>query len=182
MSELSYPAMVSVDGGNLLHGTLTITHEYERIVSSSPEPDRRWSYVDAAGHFHAYDQKWEDNLYNQAYPTLRPNSRHMGCNGLCPDPDSGCEGWDDVYYTCIACDEEIEPKTVPGPHSRSIHTSTTWELEVAAAVPSTGKVSVRIEQNERTWFGFAVVSWYEAGSTEGRSMFIGVTPLGKRKD
>lgn len=178
-SEVSYVVMVSVDGQDSVHGTLTITRKYERVRSSSPRPDPRWFFIDSSGHYHAYDIRHERE-HRSPYLTLDERKRFYPCNGIEHSPDE-CDGWSDTYYTCIVCGEEIKPGTIEGPHSINVYEGEDWELEVETPIPSSGRVSVHITSAAKEWFGFAVVSWLLTSSTGGRSILTGVTPLGVRQ-
>lgn len=176
-SEVSYSVMVSVDGGAPVHGTLTITRKYERIVASGPRPDPRWEFIDVSGHYHAYDM---GTARRTPYPTLDQAERQHTCNGLCNDP-YGCDGWTEDYYTCIVCGEGIKPGTVEGPHRTNVYEGEDWEIEVDAPISSSDQVSVHVTSTGTEWFGFAVVSWLLTSNTGGRSILTGTTPLGVRK-
>jgi len=80
-------------------GVLKMTREYETVYSSSPQPDSKWQFTDAAGHEHYRG--------DHSYPTLKTVvDRTYWCEG-CRDKHT------ETHLACKLCDESIEPSTVP---------------------------------------------------------------------
>lgn len=177
---------IRIDNGEPVTGTLTVEHNVEIVRSLGPKPDPKWSFVDAAGHFHAFDQNGE----RRPYPTLTRKSRHHDCDGFhtvdtIDNEDEECEGWDETYYVCRICDEEIEPGEIPGPHETQIAHPDQWRVETVGADLWNrlgGNVTVRATNGETVHFGVALVT--SCRSADDPSMcaatLLGNGPLGRR--
>lgn len=172
---------VHINEGPGWPGQLKIEVERIDISSSSPKPDERWSFVDASGHFHAYWSREE------RWPTLRTRIEPVPCDH--EDHDEDCEGANITHWHCLICDEEIEPRMIPGPHYGSMPGMTSWELRVSVPVDAVDalldqKVSVRMEQGGNEVWGVALVLRefsYESGRSTVDLRLIGMSPLGRRK-
>lgn len=152
-----------------------ISQTYESLA----EPDLAWTHIDAAGHFHGYDDEGK-------LPTLNATQREMPCDGGCSlGPD--CEGYSVTVRHCHICREEIEPaqivkynvtKRYPGMRH--------WSAELTMDRLPDGvlgeTVSVRISSGGHEWFGTAGVTSFEAVSWgQSKLHLIGVGALGRRK-
>lgn len=174
----SLVGVVSINGGEPVAAQLRITQERIDVSTNLPKPDPRWSFTDAAGHFHAYTEE-------ETTPTLIVRMVHMPCDGSCGGVCDD-EGYDATHYHCRICDEEIEPGTIPGPHYDTMPGLMSWEI--AAMVPLNGRagVSVRFEPTAGAfeYFGVALPGevTIQGGSDgiTGRTMLHGVTELGRR--
>lgn len=139
--------------------TLDVTTE---VIDVTPlmkvEPDPRWTYVDARGHFHAFDHEGE-------LPTLKvENIPHRSE----PDPDDEYDEpyeWNERIFKCRICDDVIEPRytesqstwkeTAPGRTSWEVEAR--WPDDVLLPTPSE-IVSIRIKTTDREWFGLGMVT------------------------
>ena len=67
-SRYSAGATCLINGHATYSFTLDVRNRSRVEWFNSAKPDERWSFTDAAGHFHAYDQTKD---VNDRYPTLR---------------------------------------------------------------------------------------------------------------
>jgi hypothetical protein len=168
-----------IDNGSPCRGELQIDHNVEVVTTMGPKPDPRWSFVDSHGHFHAFDQSNE----REPYPTLAAKTRHHGCDvHIAPEMDDDeCEGWDETYYVCRICAEEIEPGQIPGPHEHQVEHPVEWQVEIYAdrsmPYPGSGDRSVRVTMGDTEYFGIAIVM----SANDGSATLVGKGPLGQRK-
>ena len=134
-----------------LQGMLSVENDVSTAWTDLPEPDPRWTFVDAAGHFHARDAEGE-------LPTLVSKAEHVDCDGSCGGQCRG-EGFTSVRWHCPLCGEEVVPGTVPGPHELVVARRRSWSVFVEnAPVFGSGRVSVRFEYDGKpTMFGVARV-------------------------
>jgi hypothetical protein len=141
-------------------GELEIDRNPQVVWSDSPKADRSWTFVDQAGHFHAYDMDGE-------LPTLENEPEHVDCDGAC---GGHCEGYSVPHYLCRICREEIHPGSIPGPHQFAMDGPTSWVVRVRGvghfAAQYDDQVSVRILDQEGSLFGVARV---HGGSVQGTS-------------
>jgi hypothetical protein len=175
MSAMSGGA--TVNGGPAVPASLSV--EYEQIdvtVGTKTEPDWKWTYVDQAGHFHA----WSDDTDRGQLPTLTSGTEHHACDF---GHGADCEGYDVTVYSCAICGEEIEPKTVShSPMGREyMRGRMTWTVQVEQHVGA-DPVSVRLTAPGVTYFGVAARtrSSLTLGETP-RTTLVGISPLGRRK-
>ncbi|HEY9415197.1 MAG TPA: hypothetical protein VIQ30_10590 [Pseudonocardia sp.] len=171
------PVMVSINNGQPVSGVLTIDTEMIHVqLEREVRPDMRWEFVDAAGHWHAYDK-------NGRLPTIDARSEHVDCPGGCGS--DSCEGYEVTIHYCAICGEEIKPKTKvtsPGPE-RWEPGRKSWRVEIEQPVTDE-KVSVRIKAGDRVFFGIAIRgSWHTEGAPglmRTRTTLVGTGPLGER--
>ena len=183
MTTVTTAAAIRINNGPPVAGELVVENQVETVQSLSPKPDPNWSTVDDAGHYHAYAQ---DQTGGQPpYPTLTPRTRHHDCDGihLAPTMDDGCEGWDETYYVCPICDEQIRPGQLAGPHETRIAGRLDWR--VTANVPPLEidtTVTVRITTGDREHFGLAVVTAWTShlDPSHGAATLTAAGPLGHR--
>jgi len=167
-----------IDNGEPLLCEFEITHEAINVDSRGPRPDPNWSTVDAAGHFHAYDQ---GNGEVGHYPTLRTESAHVPCDGSCGGVCEG-EGYDVTYYLCRICGVRVEPGLVQGPHSVTMPGRISWAAIVYGVDNIAEQVTVRISTDAAEYFGVGQVDAFSYGFGDGmRVEIVGVSPLGRRK-
>jgi hypothetical protein len=187
MSQIT--GTIRINDGPGLPGQIIVETEMVDISTNLPKADDRWTYTDAVGHFHAYDQAAR---HGDRYPTLNARVEHRECDGLhaYPTTDEYCEGYDVTLYSCRICGEEIKPGTIPGPHYETMAGGTSWRAKVSMPVNqaisllnSREQVSVRAEFGEGQVFGVAVVSgditiesWREHTTLE----LVGMSPLGRQ--
>jgi hypothetical protein len=172
---------VHINDGPGWPGQLKIEVERIDVSSSGPKVDERWSFVDAAGHFHAYYEA------RTPWPTLRKRIEAIPCD--CEDHDEDCNGASITHWHCLICDEEIEPGMIPGPHHVSMPGLTSWEVRVQVPAEAVNalldqQVSLRMEQGTHEAWGVAQVSYefsYTSGDPSVSLTMIGVSPLGRRK-
>ena len=107
--------------GPPLRGTLKVWQERIDISTSSPKADPLWTFVDAAGHFHARS--------GDSYPTLRDKLIDMPCDGSCGGVCGG-EGYHRTEWSCVLCSEVVKPGTIRGPHYESMPGRYDWSAEL----------------------------------------------------
>ena len=112
--NVNYP--IRVDGDEVV-GSLVIERNAVEIPPSMlPEPDPDWTFTDAAGHAHYYDD---------GYPTLE---RVVVETWWCVDCH---DHHDDEAMACPICGEHIRPGTrPPSPFPKYIPGLETWTVEV----------------------------------------------------
>lgn len=144
------PSRVFVDNVLVL-GLLSIKNDVDTAWTELPEPDPRWTFVDAAGHFHARDATGE-------LLTLKAVPEHVDCDGSCGGQCRG-EGYSAVRWHCVICQEEIVPGTIAGPHKVVVASRRSWTVAVdEGPVFRTQRVSVRVEfEGQPPMFGVAHV-------------------------
>jgi hypothetical protein len=168
---------ITIDGGLPARGTLKYGHEMLDISSrTATKPDPTWTYVDPAGHFHAYS--------GNELPTLTPRQVHVECDGVhsgpLSDPDEPCEGYDVTEYHCLACDHEVTPKRVSDAGPKSMPGRPWWTVEVEQQVPFRQTVSVKVTGQNVVRFGFATaVSFHIEGNGRTITSLTGISPLGR---
>jgi len=150
-----------------------LDYQVERIdvtTISGTEPNPAWEFVDAAGHYHAYDTEMK-------VPTTRQVAFPMPHDDNCPQhdldddylddyaielvddvnhaDDEPCEGWTRYETQCELCGEQIAPGRRPqGP--KSIPGRSSWTLKVPGQYSLTDRVSIKVTAGSRTtFFGFA---------------------------
>lgn len=123
-----------VNGKSLINCELNI--EVEQIdVTTMTEPDPNWTFIDAAGHFHAYTKDF-------ALPTLKRVEMFVAVEPDTDDDDEPVAGeldefWDegeaDYSYTelhCRICDENIVPGTRSTMGRKSVPGRKSWSVDV----------------------------------------------------
>lgn len=165
---------VIINGGEPVRAVMVRRQEmieYRSNIATKADPG--WEFTDAAGHFHAYDEKGKP-------PTLDTRVEQIECDGSCGD--SGCEGYTHTHYHCALCAEEIEPGRVPD-HYGFTPGRWSFDLTVHAQVPS-GRVSFRFTGRGQEWFGFAEAASHRMESF-GRDIRVETEmacwPVGQRK-
>jgi hypothetical protein len=146
------------------------------------EPDLKWTYVDARGHFHAF-------THNGELPTLLVETiEHVSEDSTC-DEDLW-ETWSERIMKCRICRDVIEPRyteTIPtwretAPGRKSWTLTVRWPGDLLLPTPSE-LVSVRIKVSDREYFGIAMCTGrFNGASRELASVeFAGLADLGSRK-
>lgn len=158
-----------------LPGKLFVTEERIDISTAGPRLDRNWTFVDAAGHFHA--------VSNGELPTLAARSAHRECDGSCGGVCGGA-GYDVTQYFCRICDELVKPGMVPGPHFETMPGRSDWRAELEGfavgdllPVDHRAAVSMRFDAKgpvERTFFGPAMLGDMEVSGGLGDLPFLKV--------
>jgi hypothetical protein len=185
MSRASMVGTAYINGGTGCPGQIVIEREVEFVTSALPRPDERWSFVDSAGHFHAYDQSTDAR---DRYPTLKTRVEEIPCSD--PDHDSDCDGANITHWHCRLCDEETEPGLVHGEHTVPIYGRYEWSAKVGLppedAIGLIGEqVSFRFEIADGTqMFGIAMVHGGDYSSDQPRMTvdLISASQLGRSKD
>jgi hypothetical protein len=144
---------VSIDGGEPLPCELRVERQVIDVSSATArKPDMSWTFVDKAGHFHAFDH--EGNL-----PTIvRREERVQPDFEDEEDRDTDDDFYGDYDYSvthieCTLCGEKVEPQYVPDYPQRLIPGPTEYTLTVRGAVPQ-GRFSVVVTTPKRLFFGF----------------------------
>lgn len=158
MTSLRIVGTAYVNNGDGVVCELGLDQEIHTQWSTGPRPDNAWSFVDRAGHFHAYDQADE----RRSYPTLHERSRAVPCDGSCGGVCGG-EGYSVVEFFCRICEEQVEPGLIPGPYSFTVPGLKSWRVDAQASVEG-DLVSIRLETEKRTYFGVAQITSSHMGS------------------
>ncbi len=182
---------ISIDGGPIVAGAIDVHQEWiDASTMTASKPDPNWTYVDAHGHFHAYDDDGK-------LPTLETKSRHIELSDaedqqnydnahdemLDPDDYEIYEGYDEQFFACRICGEEIEPKRVPDNPERMIPGRKSWTVEVETALRRGTDVSIVAKMEGRTVFGVGHVSRVQLASGGiGRSEIVGTADMGVRTE
>ena len=102
--------------GSPMSGTLKVWQERIDISTDLPKPDPAWTFVDAAGHFHARS--------GDSYPTLSEKLIDVPCDGTCGNWD--CDGSTLTEWSCVLCSEVVKPGKIAGPHYESMPGRYDW--------------------------------------------------------
>lgn len=157
-------ATVRINNGDPLPCTLTA--ETDRIDVSTftpprlPNPD--WTFIDAAGHFHAFDADGK-------LPTLRErkleHSRRRYRRVRNPRSWVRIEWthrrWNETVLVCEVCGEQIKPTWRLGSCYQTMPGRTEYRLRVLSMVPCSedrARVSVVVDSGSAQFFGFAQAS------------------------
>lgn len=164
-----------INNGPPVPAKLRIEQETRIEHTNLPQPNPAWTFVDASGHFHAYDRAEE-------LPTLEAKTEQAPCDGSCGGVCQG-EGYTVTHWLCRICGEEVKPGTLAGPHSFPIRGRMSWSLDIPHLTdldaPLDGEVSVRFETTGATHFGVAVVTSFEASDDRLSAGLRGAGPLGQ---
>jgi hypothetical protein len=149
-------------------GTFTVEQEYVAVHSlTATKPDKRWEHVDAAGHFHAYDQSGE-------LPTLTTKRVEVESCG-----DEDCSYSVDA---CRICGERVNPGRVPDDMCRDIPGRISWKATTPERLEQRSLVTVRAEFTGYMVFGVGqVISTRIVSAGQCESLIVGAGPLGERK-
>lgn len=140
---------VSLNGAAPVPCQLSIqTDQIDVSTFTASKPDPSWEFVDAAGHFHAFDH--EGNL-----PTVARREELIRAE---PDAEELDDDWDVSEYTiihmvCALCGERIEPRRVPDNPYRTIPGRTSYTVTLHSPIPD-GRFSVVVRLTDKVWFGF----------------------------
>jgi hypothetical protein len=139
------------------------------------EPDRSWTFIDAAGHFHA----WADA---DSLPTLETKNEWVSYDE--PDED-GEDGYMVSTSHCRICGEQIQPgyRYVAGDSGfrKFAAGRTFWTVKVNGEGALRDRKSVRIIRGEQMHFGIGEI--VEVFDDHGRPALVisGAGELGQRK-
>jgi hypothetical protein len=184
-------SMVKVQVNNDVPVAGTINIEYEQLyvgtIAEPTKPDPSWEFVDAAGHFHAYD-------IDGKLPTLVAKTYADDSSGGDLEPDDDPDGeWDDQPWSitvdaCRICGEHVTPGRIPAARVDYMPGRMHWTVTVARYLPVGGNVTVRIDMGATMAFGVGLVTAARVGRSAtsepvmvGESTIIGNGPLGRRK-
>lgn len=181
-AKLETTVAAYVNGKPLVNCELQL--DYQQIdITTEFERDPDWTFIDAAGHFHAWTKDGE-------LPTLNGITVEMPCNGQCGnDYDEPCEGYTRTEYHCRVCDEIVEPgyrrtterKYMPGRMIWSV--VVTGRHEDLWPFYSSGElVSFWMMAKHGTQFGFGVVDAIDVSSDSplARATIHAASELGSR--
>lgn len=170
---------VWIDNAPPLDADLLVEHQVIVVESLGSIPDRAWTYVDTAGHFHA----WADD---ETLPTLAEHHEQQPCNGSCGGVCDG-EGYTGTIWTCRICAEPVNPGRIPGPHTHHMPGLTDWRVEISrqpGVPPPTAlghEVSIRFTADSSEHFGVAILTDTQYDSDLGwTATAYGNGPLGQR--
>ena len=156
------------------------TEEIDITPAMIVEPDRRWTFRDPAGHFHAFSNGQE----SEPYPTLQRRTREIE---RVEDGDEWTETR--VWFECRICRAIVEPKMIESiaTHRETAPGRTSWNVEVTVTngtpLPRNGDLcTVRMCEPTHEFFGVATVvsSRYSGMGSMVRVMLYGAGPLGLR--
>lgn len=158
-------------------GSLSIETELIDTTMAGPsyKPDPEWTFVDKAGHFHAF-------THDGFLPTLERYEKHLNCDGSCAGVCSD-EGYTETRYRCRICRKRVKPAyvvKVPGGLPQSMPGLTAWTVTVSGRTQWNVDVSIRAVAGGNTWFGFATPRMVSGGPDGFTYDFIGIGELGKR--
>lgn len=189
MDEMILNVNVSVDGKPPVDGLLVQTVNFDIIKSYGKEVDSNWEMVDAAGHYHAYNRSNETRFLSyKRYPTLREmirNHDHEYCDDGCCINDICEDLYQETYYQCLICQEEITPGAATVNTVVREPRSASWKLEIAPSpqfiVNSEVSVRMFIDTANGQWFGVACVT--DALIEHGMAGYtlVGISDLGTTK-
>jgi hypothetical protein len=164
-----------------IEAQLHVQQEWIDVRTMTPpmKPDLGWEYIDQAGHYHAFSDG------GKQLPTLDQMSRHVGCDG-CDEHE--CEGWDEQYWRCQQCLEEITPGMKPDyTDPQKIPGRKTWQVRLElrdAALAENRIYSLRLHLGEQIIFGFVaahLMTYESEGIAHLRSYDLqGLGPMGER--
>jgi hypothetical protein len=167
-----------LDAAGPFRGQVTVETERIDITSglTTYKPDPQWTFVDKAGHWHAFTADGK-------HPTMERYVKMLPCPGGCNDPT--CEGQPEERYRCLICGKRIRPNRVVASYAgerRSMPGLTSWSVRVfgSGPIPSAEKVVVRFVGEKRTRFGLASPAGYTATSDSWELSLYGVGELGER--
>jgi hypothetical protein len=173
-----HPLNVLINGKGLIEAS--IDYDVEQIdVTASVEPDPNWTFLDSAGHMHAYTKK--GNL-----PTLKAEQREIVCTD--PDHDDDCEGYWITEYHCRICSELIEPKMREATSRKYMPGRASWEVRFKARMEDGFALYVQDHVSVWTQDGHKVVHFgvgqllVHRVNSEGFAdgVVVGIGELGRR--
>lgn len=165
-----------VNGKSLVNCELNV--EVEQVdVTTRTEPDPHWTFIDAAGHFHAYTKDF-------TLPTLRRVEIFVAVEPEMDDDDEPLAGeldefWDgvgaDYSYTehhCRICDENIVPGTRSTMGQKSVPGRTSWSVDITGRTEDLAPLAAEL-----------VSFWMDSPKVFGVGMLlIKVTPIDGDRD
>jgi hypothetical protein len=183
---MSDPTFVVINGFRMItQCSLTVEVETMDVTPmTETKPDYRWTLTDARGHFHAFSTDTENPL-----PTLERKTRERAIfDDDLEEPDI----WEESYYECRLCAQEIEPKWITNPVTweRRVPVRKLWKLEVVSRGELGSRhltkwrnslVSLVIETPNRSYFGIGyleITSIESSGTTH--ALLTGHGALGTR--
>lgn len=140
---------VHIDNGSALAAKLEISREQITQHTNTGRPDLRWTHLDKASHWHAYDR-------DGTLPTLRAQEAPRPCDGSCGGVCQG-EGYSVTIHHCRICDEQIEPGWEAGPHTIVLPGLTEWWIDLD-----------RVQATDDT------MTWYRRSREQMTARFHGV--------
>lgn len=181
MATAMYGMDIWLNNAGPFRGQVTVETEAIDITSglTSYKPDPSWTFVDKAGHWHAFTADGK-------HPTMERYVKMLPCPGGCNDP--GCEGSPEERYRCVLCGKRIRPGRVVASYAgerRSMPGLTNWSVRVFGAqrdgsLPADDKVVVRFVDEKQTRFGLAAPSDFINGSDGWELHLFGLGELGVR--
>jgi hypothetical protein len=147
------PAMFSMD---------TAVIDVSGLTAS--KPDMSWEFIDAAGHFHAYDH--EGNLPTIVHreerievergpePDLTQQLWDEDADDFWTDDDDERDGYSITHIECGICGEAVTPQRITSDPRRMIPGRTDYRLTLHSPIPE-GRFSVLVTIHDKAWFGFA---------------------------
>jgi len=160
-------------------------------ISPPTKPDPAWEFVDAAGHFHAWDDMGKLPTLMSKEITVQPESDE----DVEDDGDADEDEWEDenpawsyTVQACMICGEQVTPGRIPDSKPDRVLGRMSWSVEVEHRLPVGERVVVRVHSGTRTAFGVGIVTSARGVRlrerdplTSGWSTITGAGPLGWRK-
>jgi hypothetical protein len=159
------PATASINGGPFMAAEFEMNQSWVDVSTLAARRfDPCWEFVDAVGHFHAFD-------HDGKLPTLTRVEEFVAYQE--PDED-GEEGYTITRLDCSLCGETVKPDYVPDDPRKVIPGRVDFRLTVQAVVPR-DRFSVVVRTSDRVWFGYGAGA-YAAADDYG--VMVTTVPLG----
>lgn len=169
---LKREVQIIINNDPVAGGEFSIDVAQIEVSSFSDEPDPNWTFIDAAGHYHAYTADLK-------LPTLITRDEWVAYEE--PDEETGETGYMIRHLHCAICDEEVQPGRRSGPERKFIPGRMSWTVTVESSVARGDRATIRVKSGDVLWFGIATV--VDVQMEMGRrpvAVFAGSGELGKR--
>lgn len=145
---------VSINGGEPLPCDLQVERQMIDVsTATARKPDPSWTFVDSAGHFHAFDHEGQLPTISRREEYIQVE-REPDCLLDDLDPDEYVDfGYSVLHVECGICGEEIKPHYVPDDPNRVIPGRVAYTLTIRGDVPP-DRFSVLVDTPTKVFFGF----------------------------
>jgi len=181
------PTFVVINGYRMItQCSLTVEVETMDVTPATvTKPDYRWTLTDARGHFHAFSTDKEHPL-----PTLDRKTRERAIFDT-DDEDEEPDIWEESYYVCRLCGQEMEPKWITNAVTweERVPVRKSWKIELISRGElgshhlmkwRNSLVTAVIETQDRHYFGIAFVEITTVESGTVHALLTGHGALGTR--
>lgn len=144
--SMRFPAMASINGGPPAPAEFQVDQAWiDASTMTASRPDMSWTFLDALGHFHAFDHdgKLHTVVSREEFISYENDD----------DEYEGDGGYTTIHLDCALCGEEIKPKYVPDNPHKTIPGRASYRLTIQADVPS-ARFSVVVTGPDQVWFGY----------------------------